>query len=176
MDIRPVTHDDVSRIVEIYNGYICHSTATFEEELVTTQDMIHRFEKVSRYGLPWLVAEIDGIVVGYAYASPWHQRSAYRFTVESSVYLAPESRGKGTGSQLYQALIMVLTASSIRHVIGVVTLPNPESTKLHEKMGFRKVGEFREIGFKFGQALSVSYWQLKLPGQPEGAVDVPSAG
>ncbi|MDW6005334.1 GNAT family N-acetyltransferase [Vibrio mangrovi] len=163
MNIRDVCSDDAAAIAEIYNHYIDNTVITFEEEPVAADVIAQRIRKIQQAGLPWLVAESeDGVVLGYAYASLWKERSAYRFTVESSVYLAKDTRGKGVGSTLYRSLLTWLQQRGIRHVMGVVALPNERSVGLHEKLGFMKVGEFKEIGFKFNRPVSVGYWQLEL--------------
>ena len=112
--------------------------------------------------LPWFVCETDGRVSGYAYASPWKSRSAYRRSVESTVYVAPHSAGHGIGSMLYRALISDLRERDLHTVIGGIALPNAASVALHEKMGFRKVAEFAEVGWKFERYIAVGYWQLLL--------------
>lgn len=162
MKIRPVKATDVHALVEIYNHYIKHSTATFEEEAVSEEIFLARINKVEHVGLPWLVCERDGVVVGYAYAGRWNERSAYRFTVESSIYVAHNMAGKGVATALYSALLTSLKSLGIKHVLGVVTLPNPASCALHQRFGFKQVGEFASVGYKFDKWLSVSYWQLQL--------------
>lgn len=113
-------------------------------------------------GFPWIVLEQDGEILGYAYAGPWHTRSAYRFTAESTIYLSPDAGGKGYGHKLYRELLARLKEQGIKNVMGVVALPNPPSVKLHQSLGFTKVGEFKNIGVKFERQISVSYWQLEL--------------
>jgi len=109
--------------------------------------------------LPWLVAELDGEVAGYAYASPWASRVGYRFTVEITVYVHRDHGGKGLGSALYGALLPMLEAGGIHSVIGGIALPNEGSVALHEKFGLRKVAHYDEVGIKFGQWIAVGYWQ-----------------
>ena len=109
---------------------------------------------------PWLVCEECGSVVGYAYAAPWKARSAYRFAVESTVYLAAGQQGRGFGAALYRRLIEDLAARGAHCVIGGVSLPNAASIALHEKLGFRKIGQFSEVGWKFGHWVDVGYWEL----------------
>ena len=112
--------------------------------------------------LPWLVWETDGVVIGFGYATSWKARAAYRHSVESSIYLAPDVTGRGLGSQLYAALIADLRQRGLHCVIGGAALPNPASVRLHEKLGFQKVAEFRQVGLKFGRWIDVAYWQLML--------------
>lgn len=160
--IRPVHIFDAQDIVEIYNPYITDTMITFEEEPVSVSELKRRIEKVQTLGLPWICGEVDGNLAGYAYATRWRERSAYRYTAESVIYLKKELAGQGYGSQLYTALIENLKSAGIHVVIGVIALPNPASVALHEKLGFTKVAHFAEVGFKFGNWLDVDYWQRML--------------
>jgi len=161
--IRPVQEKDVDEIVTIYNYYIAETLATFEEEVITAEDMLARIKKVNVSALPWFVAEDrSGKVIGYAYATKWRERFAYRFSVEVTVYLSPNQLSKGLGSQLYTALFSDLKHRSIHSVIGGITLPNPASIALHEKFGMKQVAHFKEVGFKFEKWLDVGYWQGKI--------------
>lgn len=160
--IRPIACIDAPQVATIYNHYVENSAATFEEETVTPEVMESRIEIVLNSGLPWLVAEENGKIVGYAYAKPWNPRTAYRHTVEVSIYIANGGATKGTGSRLYEALFEQLKAQSIRAVIGVITLPNPASVAIHEKFGMTQVGHFKQVGYKFGQWIDVGYWQALL--------------
>ncbi len=160
--IRSATIADLQAITDIYNHYIGHSVATFEEEIVNVNDIAARFNALKALSMPWLVAELDGEIQGYAYAGPWKQRSAYRFTVETTVYLAPESQGRGLGTQLYEQLFERLQQQGIQVALGCITLPNPASEALHEKLGMKKVAHFERVGFKFGKKLDVGYWQKEL--------------
>ncbi|CAM3746664.1 Phosphinothricin N-acetyltransferase [Vibrio aerogenes CECT 7868] len=164
MKIREARPEDAGEFVSIYNYYVENTTISFEEACISADTMRQRIAKVAKAGLPWLVAESDGVVIGYAYVSPWHDRSAYRFTVESSVYVSRDVRGKGTGKHLYLALIERLEKTPVRHIMGVVALPNERSVGLHETLGFRKIGEMKEIGFKFNRLITVSLWQYTLTG------------
>lgn len=160
--IRSANPADAAAIAAIYNHYVATTTITFEEAEVGSDEMAHRIAKVISAKLPWLVLEQDGKILGYAYASGWKERSAYRFSVESSIYLQPEARGKGLARQLYQHLLHLLRQSGVHLVIGGVALPNEASVGLHRKMGFQPVGAFQEVGRKFGRWIDVSYWQLRL--------------
>ena len=160
--IRDCVPADAARICAIYNKYIEESIATFEELALTENVMLDRILSIQTR-FPWLVIEEGGVVMGYAYASPWKDRSAYRYTCEISVYIANETSGRGLGSQLYEALIERLTAMSMHSVIGIVSLPNPASVRLHERHGFVQVAHLREVGVKFGRRLDVGYWQRLLP-------------
>jgi phosphinothricin acetyltransferase len=157
--IRPATQEDAAAICRIYNYYVLNTTISFEEEAVSDSVMAGR---ISGGTLPWLVAEQDGAVLGYAYATPWRVRPAYRHAVESSVYLLHGSAGRGLGRQLYVALLAALRGRGLHCVIGGVAQPNPASVALHEALGFRQVALFEEVGFKHGRWIDVGYWQLKL--------------
>jgi len=160
--IRPATASDASAIARIYNYYIQNTVITFEEQIVSADEIAGRIEAVTSVSLPWLVAEDAGQITGYAYATKWRPRSAYRFSVELTVYLDPECVGKGLGSQLYTALFALLKDKGVHSVIGGVAQPNPASTALHEKFGMTKVAHFTEVGFKFGKWVDVGYWQATL--------------
>lgn len=160
--IRKAVAVDAEAISCIYNHYIRETIITFEEQLVSPSEMAERIAEVAAASLPWLVAEQDGSIVGYARATKWKGRSAYRFSVETTIYLAPHCVGKGIGTRLYQFLFEQLKGMGLHTAIGGVALPNPASVALHEKLGFRKVAQFAEVGFKFGKWIDVAYWQLPL--------------
>lgn len=160
--IRPALAMDVSALCAIYNHYVVNTCVSFEEEAVAEADFAARVATVREAGLPYLVAEEHGVVVGYAYASRWKDRSAYRFCVEASVYLAPVHTGRGFGTKLYEALFAALRATPVRVVIGGIALPNEASVALHEKFGMRKVAHHLQVGYKFGQWIDVGYWQCEL--------------
>ena len=160
--IREVRQSDAEPIAAIYNHYVQTSIATFEEAPVPREDICHRIEGVRSASLPWLVAERSGRVIGYAYATAWKSRSAYRFSAEASMYIAPGHVGRGTGSALYAELIAAVRETGIHVLIGGISLPNEASVAINEKFGFRKVAHFAEVGFKFGKWIDVGYWQLAL--------------
>ena len=162
MTLRLARRDDGAAIAAIYNHFVVTTTISFEESAVSADDMAQRVADVLAAGLPWLLAFDGDKLLGYAYASKWRARHAYRFSVESSVYLAPDRAGRGLGSQLYRALIARLRAAGCHLVIGGVALPNDASVALHEKFGFEKVAHFKEVGYKFDRWLDVGYWQLVL--------------
>ncbi len=159
--IRSAANSDAPRICGIYNEYVANTTVTFEETPVSASEMKGRIEEVTR-DYPWLVCEDKGLVVGYAYGSRWRVRSAYRFSVESAVYVDSKFIGKGIGTGLYQELLLELRKRSFRSVLGCIALPNPASVALHEKLGFEKAGHFKDVGFKFGRWIDVGYWQMLL--------------
>jgi L-amino acid N-acyltransferase YncA len=162
LKLRDATADDASAIAAIYNPYIASTTITFEEEPVSAADMAARIADVQASALPWLLAVDDDGLIGYAYATKWRVRHAYRYSVESTVYLAPHARRRGVGATLYEALLARLREAGYHLVIGGIALPNEASVALHEKLGFEKVAQFHEVGFKFGRWIDVGYWQAKL--------------
>lgn len=157
--IRAAQPTDAPAIIAIYNHYVATSTITFEEELVSVEDMAQRIKDVTDKFV-WYVYEHDGMVVGYAYATPWRTRCAYRLSVESSVYVSKDYAKRGIGSQLYQFLLADLKNRGICVVIGGIALPNAASIALHEKLGFEKVAHFKKVGRKFEQWIDVGYWEI----------------
>jgi phosphinothricin acetyltransferase len=157
--VRNVLLDDAAQICKIYNYYIQNTIVSFEESPVTTEDMISRIDEIIP-SLPWLVFEDQNRILGYAYASKWKGRCAYRYSVESTVYLSPAATGKGIGSTLYEALISQLKEQGFHSIIGGISLPNDASIKMHEKFGFKKVAHFSQVGFKFIKWVDVGYWEL----------------
>jgi L-amino acid N-acyltransferase YncA len=160
--IRAATTADCEAVAAIYNHYVMKTIVTFEEEPVAPGEIAERLQEVTSASLPWLVAEQGGHVVGYAYASKWKGRCAYRFSAEITVYLAPSCSGRGLGSTLYDRLFPILRALGIHAVMGGIALPNEASVALHEKFGLEKVAHFREVGFKFDRWIDVGYWQRTL--------------
>ncbi len=159
--IRAATPADAAAIAAIYNHYIATTTISFEEQAVTAAEMAQRIREVSAT-LPWLVHEEGGAIAGYAYATRWRVRSAYRFAAETSVYVAHGRGGQGIGSALYTALLAELRVRGMHMAIGGIAQPNPASVALHERLGFVKVAHFSEVGRKFGRWIDVGYWELKL--------------
>ncbi len=164
--IRPATAADAEQICDIYNHYVRDTVVTFEESPVAAAEMAQRIADITAR-LPWLVWESDGVVLGYAYASPWKVRAAYRRSVEASIYLAPQATGRGIGTALYEAIIRDVRGRGIHCVIGGAALPNAASVALHERLGFEKVAQFRQVGFKFGRWIDVAYWELLLGDERE---------
>lgn len=162
--IRSVIAADAHEIAGIYNWYIEATIVTFEEERVGSDEISERIEKVLSGGLPWLVLEEGGQIIGYAYATPWRARQAYRFSVETSIYLARERAGRGLGGPLYEQLLAQLAGKGLHLGIGGIALPNDASIRLHEKLGFKKVAQFEQVGYKFGSWIDVGYWQKVLTG------------
>jgi len=159
--IRSALLADAPAVAAIYNHYVANTVVTFEEEPVTDQDMAGRIAEVQAV-LPWLVFERNNRVVGYAYASRWRTRSAYRFAAESTIYLDPAFTGLGIGTKLYDRLIVELQEKSLHTVMGGIALPNAGSVTLHENLGFRKVAHFAQVGWKFNRWIDVGYWERVL--------------
>lgn len=156
---------DAERITEIYNSYVRTDIATFEVDEVGEAAMANRVAAVQAAGLPWIVATDVLGVVGYAYASPFHERAAYARTLTSSVYLDPASRGRGLGTALYRELLRRVAEvdgpphGPVHSVIALIALPNDASVRLHESLGFRHTGTIEQAGRKFERWLDVGYWQ-----------------
>jgi phosphinothricin acetyltransferase len=159
IQVRGATLDDAPACAALYNHYITDTVISFEEEPVRTAEFAARIDEILRIPLPWLVAEQDGRILGYAHASKWKGRCAYRFSFETSVYVAYDCGRRGIGSLLYAELLRLLDARGNHSVIGGIALPNAASVALHEKFGFQKVAHFREVGFKFDSWHDVGYWQ-----------------
>ena len=160
--IRKAEKSDAQAIADIYNYYIENTVTTFEEEIVSVDEISSRISLVQAYAYPWLVAVENGHIIGFAYVTRWNKRSAYRKTVEISAYVSRDSVSRGWGTKLYEALLAELQNHSIHIVVAGITLPNPASVALQEKFGMRKVAHFEEVGFKFDKWLDVGYWQLQL--------------
>lgn len=147
------------QITEIYNYYIENTIITFEMDPLSHEVIAKRITK-TKEKYPWIIYEENGHILGYAYATEWKPRGAYKGTVESTIYLRPNHHGKGIGSKLYKTLIDELRTMGIHSILGGIGQPNEASIALHEKFGFKKVAHFKEIGFKFGKYVDVAYWQL----------------
>lgn len=162
MIIRPADFDDAVEIAYIYNYYIATSHATFEVDPVDAGEMEQRLESAQDKGYPFLVAQQNDEVIGYAYGHEYRARPAYRQAIEVSVYVRPRHDGKSIGSTLYEKLLADIKAAHFHAVIAGISLPNDASIALHEKFGFRKVAHFREVGRKFDRWIDVGYWELIL--------------
>lgn len=162
ISLRCATPGDAAAICAIYNPYIASTTISFEESPVATSDMAQRISEVAAAGLPWLLALDGEQLLGYAYATRWRARPAYRGSVESSIYMHPEATGRGAGTALYAALLDELRARELHMAIGGIAQPNERSVALHERLGFCKVAHFSEVGRKFGRWIDVGYWELRL--------------
>lgn len=162
-EIRRAVAADAGAICDIYNHYIENTIATFEEQSIVVSDLAARMDNG---GPPWLVAVDAGNVVGYAYAGTWRSRCAFRYTLESSVYLNHQFQGRGVGKMLYQALMEMLSQTDCRALVAAISLPNQASITLHQRLGFKEVGVFREVGFKFDQWIDVAFWEYLFTDEP----------
>lgn len=175
--IRPVRHEDAAAIAAIYTRYVDETVITFEEEAPDAAEIARRIAEATRTH-PWLVAEADGAIVGYAYARPFHPRAAYRWTCETSIYLAMDARGRGIGRPLYDALLETCTRAGFVAAIGLVTVPNPESERFHAATGFAAAGRLARVGWKHGAWHDVGYFERDLAPRaaPPAGTTPPDAG
>lgn len=170
--IRTATPADIPAITRIYDHEVRTGTATFELTSPDTAEMTRRFDALQDAGFPYLVATVEGHVVGYAYAGPYRPRPAYRFTVENSVYLAPSSHRRGIGTTLLTELIVQTEARGYRQMIAVIgDSANAASVALHTRTGFQMIGTHPNVGFKFGRWLDTVMMQRALGA---GATTVPA--
>jgi phosphinothricin acetyltransferase len=171
MIIRPVAAADLAAVADIYAHYVLHSTVSFEEVPPGAEVMAQRHAAVTSQGLPYLCAQIDGAVVGYAYAGPYGTRTAYRFTVEDSVYIAPEFQGRGVGKALLSAVIAHCEAMGLRQMLAVIgDSGNAGSIALHTALGFTPAGTGRSVGWKKGRWIDIVWMQRALN---DGAASAP---
>ena len=157
--IRDVNMADAAQICSIYNYFVENTVITFELTPVDVDQMTKRITEISA-GYTWIVYQENGEITGYAYASKWRDRPAYRFVTETTVYIRKGDERKGIGKELYAELLNRLKTKGFHSAIGCITLPNKASVALHEKLGFAKVAHFKEVGFKFEQWQDVGFWQL----------------
>jgi L-amino acid N-acyltransferase YncA len=167
--IRPATPEDLDEVARIFAHYVTSSLTTFEETAPTVPDWRRRLDELDVRGLPFLVAEACGEVVGYAYASPWRAKPAYRHTAEDSIYLAPAWTGKGLGRALLDSLLTRCAAAGVRQVIAVIADTGEEaSAALHRACGFAEVGRLGRVGYKHGRWLDTVLMQRDLAGRSGG--------
>jgi phosphinothricin acetyltransferase len=172
VEIRPTEESDLPAITAIYGEAVHTGTATFELDPPDLAEMTRRFRALVDNGFPYLVALLDGQLVGYAYAGPYRPRPAYRFTVENSVYLAPASHRRGIGLRLMQQLIPACEVRGFRQMIAVIgDSANAGSIGLHTRCGFQMIGTHPNVGLKFGRWLDTVMMQLPLG---EGGATVPA--
>ncbi|MGE5364887.1 MAG: N-acetyltransferase family protein [Bacteroidota bacterium] len=161
MIIRRAEISDAAAIAGIYNWYIANTIITFETEPVASEEMEARIiEKLKKHD--WLVAEIANEIIGYAYYGAFRPRAAYGHTVEATIYLLPQYKGRGCGAQLYDELFRSAGERKFREVLAVIALPNPESIRFHEKAGFTHAGVMRNIGCKFSRYIDVAILQKSI--------------
>jgi phosphinothricin acetyltransferase len=161
--VRAARDTDIPEIAGIYGHYVRTALATFETEPPDAAELARRRQEVLARGLPYLVAELQGRVAGFAYAAPYRPRPAYRFTVENSVYVHPDQARKGVGRLLLTELIAACEAAGCREMVAVIgDTGNAASIGLHEALGFRHVGVLRSVGFKFGRWVDTVLMQRSL--------------
>jgi phosphinothricin acetyltransferase len=159
--IRPATPDDAAAIAAIYRPYVTDTAITFELDPPDADEMRARIEQIVPTH-PWLVAEVDGAVLGYAYGTTYRTRAAYRWVAETGIYMAGDARGRGIGTPLYRALLDELARRGFIAAMGVMTAGNPASAALHERLGFVDTGTQPGIGYKHGAWYDVVFWQKDL--------------
>ena len=159
--LRVAAAEDADAIAAIYAPHVTRGIASFEEEAPTAEEMRARIAKLAGR-FPWLVAENDGHVLGYAYADRFRDRTAYRWAVETTVYVASGAQGRGVGATLYERLLPILRAQGFTQAIAAISLPNDASIRLHERVGFKRAGVYRRVGWKLGHWVDVGLWQAEL--------------
>ena len=171
--LRKAALADIHAIQGIYSESVFNGVATYELVPPSLQEMTGRFETICSNGYPYIVAEVDGGLAGFAYASAFRIRAAYRFMVEDSIYLLPDFRGKGIGRMLLERLVQDCTALGFRQMIAVIGGANPASIAVHRAAGFQSTGSMAGSGYKFGRWLDTQFMQLALG---EGTSSSPAAG
>lgn len=159
---RPFAWSDVPAITQIYRPYVDDTVITFETEPPGETEMAERFGKLVSLGHPLIIAEEAGEVIGYAYASFYRPRAAYRFTCEDSIYLRQDAVGQGIGGRLLDELMAQCRAAGFKQMIAVITAERANSVRLHEKAGFRHVGRYESVGYKFDRWLDIVHLQKAL--------------
>ena len=160
--IRLAVEDDAAELAAIYRPYVEDSRISFEDVAPDAAEMARRLRGDPAGFHPWLLAEEDGRLLGYAASSPFRTRRAYRWTVETGIYLASDAHGRGIGRALLSELLWLLERQGYVAAIGAIALPNPASVALHEKLGFTYAGTYRGVGHKFGEWMDVGLWQKEL--------------
>jgi len=175
--IRLARMDDVPAMLDIYAPYVRETDVSFEYDVPDLQVFEERFSKFSKH-CPWLVCEFDGTIAGYAYAHPFHERAAYKWTAECSIYVDGNCHGRGVGKALYTCLLGTLKMQGYFTAFAGVTVPNAKSEALHASLGFERVGTFKKIGYKNGNWLNVAFFELQFgnytdkPRQPKAIWEV----
>jgi L-amino acid N-acyltransferase YncA len=160
--IRPNRPDDIAAVTEIYGHYVRETVITFELEPPDEAEMASRFAAIEDKGHPLLIGEVDGSVIGYAYASTYRARAAYRFTCEDSIYFAPKAVGHGLGQQMLARLIEEASKAGLKQMIAGITAERENSIRLHARHGFRMIGRYEAVGYKFDRWLDVVHMQRAL--------------
>ena len=159
--IRPAIERDVLPVLEVYSPFVRETAVSFETSVPSPGEMWERISSIGE-NYPFLVCEIDYRMAGFAYATNHRQRDAYKWCKEVSVYVHPGFRGKKVATALYHTLFRILKLQGVVNLLAGITLPNPESIGFHEKMGFRKAGEFTGLGYKLGKWQNVGWWELSM--------------
>jgi phosphinothricin acetyltransferase len=174
MQIRPAEERDAGALAAIYGHHVLHGFGTFEEAPPSAAEMEQRRSAIVAHGLPYVVAEAEGQALGYAYAAPFRSRAAYRFTVEDSVYVAPDAIGRGVGRAVLTAVLEACEALGMRQVVAVIgDSANAASIGLHAALGFQHLGAARSVGFKHGRWVDIVWMQKPLNGGDAAAPDAP---
>jgi phosphinothricin acetyltransferase len=160
--IRPYRPDDIPAVTKIYGHYVRETVITFETSAPDEAEMATRFATISGKGHPLLIGEMDGEVIGYAYASTYRPREAYRFTCEDSIYLAPTAVGHGVGTKMLARLIEDSSKAGLKQMLAVITAERENSIRLHLKHGFRMIGRYEALGYKFDRWLDIVHMQRAL--------------
>lgn len=160
--MRAATPDDAEAIAAIYAHHVLHGTATFDTEPPTAKFWLGKIGALAKRGRPFLVAEVDGDVAGYAYATQFRDRAAYARTCENSIYVSPDMTGRGIGTELIAALLEAAAVHGFREIIAVIGGGEPASVALHTRAGFRHAGRMERVGEKFGRLLDTVYMQRSL--------------
>ncbi|MCI7813881.1 MAG: N-acetyltransferase family protein [Lachnospiraceae bacterium] len=168
--IRPATKEDVKEMLAIYAPYVTDTTVSFEYEVPSEKEFAARLEKVSAF-YPWLVCEEDGQVLGYAYAGAFHERKAYQWDAELSIYVDRSCHKKGIGKELYEKLFEILKLQGIYLLYAHITYPNDDSIAFHEAMGFQKIAHFPKTGYKLGQWRDTIFMEKRLSPLPDKPAD-----
>jgi phosphinothricin acetyltransferase len=159
MNIRFVNPADAEQIAGIYNYYIKNTHHTFETEPLSGEEMFRRISEISEK-YPYLVAQENDEILGYAYATQFRLREAYAYSAEVSIYVKNDTKQQGIGTRLYMQLFDELAETNIHAIIAGISLPNDASIRFHERLGFVKVAHFREVGYKLGRWIDVGYWEM----------------
>ena len=161
MIIRNVLNSDIPQVVEILNHYVRNDSCTFQINTYSISEISEKIAEITKV-YPYIVMEEGNEVIGFAYASRWREKNAYDKSAETTIYLNPKHKYRGLGKILYQELIEQLREKNFRLLVACLTLPNPSSVRLHESLGFEKVGEFKDAGYKFIRWYNVGFWQKVL--------------
>ena len=173
--IRPVTEADAAALAAIYAPYVRETSVTYEYEAPSAEEFCGRIRNTTK-SYPYLAAEEEGEILGYAYASAFHPRAAFRWAAEATVYLKKEAHGRGIGRMLYEALEARLKKQNVQTVIALIADPNPESVAFHEKMGYRVAGRLTDCAYKLGQWRGMFYLEKFLGdrgGEPRPFIPFP---